>query len=192
MADESYIDYFDVLGVTEDCKAGEVRRTYKKKMKDLVIAIARTEITEARRDKFLLDMAKLNAAFYILRDTDRRMAYVDARTRVIQLEEEWRAVPDDDRDASDRLRRGFDRVLRDFLSAYMEELIMQAGRDKECVEASNWNIAHERHAGRILRHFRQRLYHEIHERLPFYDVSKPAIDWDERQVKAAALLAGEA
>ena len=194
MSDKGYVNYFEILGLPEDCKPGEVRKNYKKMMKDLVIEIGRAEITQDRRDKYLLRMAQLNAAFYILRDTDRRQAYVEDRTRVMDLEAQWRGAASqnqDDPDAfaeTDRLRRSFDRTLRDFLSAYMEELMLEAGRDKDCVEASHWDPYHERHASRVLRQYRQRLYHEIHERLPFYDVSKPDIDWDERACTVAAIL----
>jgi len=188
MSEQGYVDYFEILGLPEDCKPGEVRKHYKKMMKDLVIEISRVEITEDRRDKYLLDMARLNAAFYILRDNARRARYMEDRKRVIQLEADWRDAARDPV-ASDGLRRRFDSALRHFLSTYMEELMLQAGRDKECVEASNWDLAHERHAGRVLRHYRQRLYHEIHGRLPFYDVSEPKIDWAERARTAASILA---
>jgi curved DNA-binding protein CbpA len=188
--ESSYIDYFSVLDLTSDAKPGEVRRVYKKKMKHLVIDIAQAEITDTVRDRFLLDMARLNAAYYILRDNDRRATYCVDRAEVISLEKEWCAAADANKDTAemDRLRRTFDSALRHFLSVYMEELMLEAGRDKECVEASNWDAAHERHASRTLRHYRQRLYHEIQERLPFFSVTPPKIDWDERQRTAAALM----
>jgi hypothetical protein len=72
----------------------------------------------------------------------------------------------------------------------MEELVLEAGRDPECVEASHWDPAHERHASSVLRHHRQRLYHQIHERLPYYDITRPEIDWEERARTASAMLAG--
>lgn len=190
MSDAGYVDYFAVLGLPGDCKPGEVRKNYKKLMKDLVLEIHRTRITEDRRDKYLLTMAQLNAAFYILRDNDRRERYVSDRQRVIDLEAEWgQKAEAGDPSEADVLRRRFDSELRHFLSAYMEELMLEAGRDAECVEASNWDPYHERHASRVLRHFRQRLYHEIHERLPYYDVTRPTVDWEERGRTVAALIA---
>ena len=191
MSDSGYVNYFEILAVPEDCKPGDVRKNYKKMMKDLVIEIHNTEITPDRRDKYLLLMAQLNAAFYILRDTAQREAYVAARHEVIELEDQWRNAAEKDPERADALRRQFDRALRDFLSAYMEELMLEAGRDKECVENSNWDPYHERHAGRVLRHYRQRLYREIHERLPYYDVTKPQTDWNERARTVAAIVAGE-
>ena len=190
MSDKGYINYFEVLGLPEDCKPGEVRKTYRKAMKDLVLEIARVEITGDRRDKYLLDMAKLNAAYYILRDNDRRRQYVEDRNKVMRLEEEWRrAANEASEEEADRLRRSFDAALRHFLSTYMEELMLEAGRDRECVEASNWDPSHERHASRVLRHYRQRLYTEIHERLPYYEVTEPHINWDERSRTVGELLA---
>lgn len=177
-ADESgYINYFEVLGVSEDAKPGEVRNRYKRAAKDLILEISRTTLTEDRRDRFLLEMAKLNAAYYILRDSERRQRYMEDRERVIALEEQWRTAAEQHRDDEDVLRRAFDNALRHFLSRYLEELLLEAGRDAECVEASGWDAAHERHASRVLRHYRQQLYQIIHERLPFYDVTQPQVDW---------------
>ena len=193
--DKSYIDYFDVLGLTEDCKTGEIKKNYKRLMKNLIIEISRAEITPERRDKYLLDLATHNAAFYILRDNTLREKYVADRKRVIDLETEWNAAVqaggEDEAAESKReeLRRAFDVAIRHFLSTYMEELMLEAGRDGLCVEASHWDMAHERHAGRVLRHFRQQLYHTIHERLPYFDVTEPTIDWDERAGTARAILA---
>ena len=79
----------------------------------------------------------------------------------------------------------------DFLTVYVEEAMLEAGRDKDCVDASNWDSAHERHAFRILRHYRQGLYQEILERLPYCEVTAPAVDWDERTRTVAALMAAE-
>lgn len=189
--DTNYIDYFGILELPEDCKPGEVRKNYKKLMKDLVMEIHQAQITEDRRDKYLLSMAQLNAAFYILRDNAKREQYVADRKQVMELEEQWRAADTGDPEKSDRLRRQFDAALRHFLSLYLEELMLEAGRDKECVEASHWDPYHERHASRVLRHYRQRLYHQIHERLPYYDVTKPNVNWDERSRTVAALLAGD-
>lgn len=181
MTDDGYINYFEVLELGEDCKPGEVRNSYKKLMKKLLTEIGRTQITDSRRDAFLLDLAKHNAAYYILRDNELREQYVRDRSRVIELEQAWHKAVEENLDTVDTQRRSFDAALRHFLSRYMEELMLQAGRDKECVEASHWSRAHERHASRVLRHFRQRLYNEIHERLPYYDITEPAIDWDERK-----------
>ncbi|MCH7719335.1 MAG: hypothetical protein IIB21_07675 [Chloroflexi bacterium] len=68
------------------------------------------------------------------------------------------------------------------------EAMLEAGRDKECVDSSHWDAAHERHASAILRHYRHRLYHDVLERLPFYEVTKPEIDWDERARIVSSLL----
>ena len=194
MADERYVDYFAVLGLQSECKPGEVRRQYKKLMKDMVIEIARTEITNTLRDQYLLRMAQLNAAFYILRDNALRETYQTDREQVMRLEQEWQDAVEKHKGQGaecDTLRRSFDQAVRNFLSLYMEELMLRAGRDKDCVEASHWDMHHERHAGRILRHHRQQLYHKIHELLPFYDVSKPEIDWDSRAQLVQAVLSAE-
>lgn len=188
MSDEGYIDYFAVLQLAPDCKPGEVRKQYKKLMKDLLIDISRATLTPATRDEYLLKMATLNAAFFILRDNGRREQFAEDRERVVALEEEWRAAAASGQD-TDRLRRSYDGALRHFLSTYMEERMLEAGRDPECVEASHWDPAHERHAGRVLRHYRQRQYHQIHERLPFHLITEPRIDWDERAAFASELLA---
>ncbi len=189
-SDSGYVDYVAVLGLDPDFKNADVRRVYRKKIKDLLIEISQVQVTEERRNRFLLAIAQLNAAFYILRDKDRCEKYLADRTRVMELEEEWRAQANDPA-ASERLRRQFDQALRDFLSVYMEELMLEAGRDPECVENSNWDAAHERHASSVLRRYRQQLFHEIHERLPFYDITQPSVDWDERSRFVAAILAGE-
>lgn len=190
-ADKSYVDYFATLGLTADCKPGEVRKNYKKMMRDLVVEIHQTELSGERRDAYLLKMAQMNAAFYILRDNDRRERYVEDRKRVIALEREWRQAANAAADPAktESLRRAFDNALRHFLSTYMEELMLEAGRDPECVEASGWDPYHERHASRVLRHHRQRLYHQIHERLPYYDVTPPQLDWEERRRTAATIIA---
>ncbi len=189
MSDQGYINYFEVLGLTETCKIGEVRNSYKKVIKQLLMEIGRSTITDSRRDAFLLDIAKLNAAYYILRDNDRRQQYIDDRARIISLEAQWNVAVEKNSDEMDSLRRAYDGALKHFLSTYMEELMLEAGRDRECVEASRWSRAHERHASRVLRHFRQRLYHEIHERLPFYQITPPEIDWDQRAQLVAETLA---
>ncbi|MBI2424674.1 MAG: hypothetical protein HYV27_17725 [Candidatus Hydrogenedentes bacterium] len=180
MPDTGYINYFEVLGLDETCKTGDVRKNYKQQMKALVMEIGRVEITPERKDAYLLELARHNAAFYILRDTDLRDHYEKDRRNVIALEVQWgEAVKSDSPDA-DRLRRQYDAALRHFLSRYLEELMLVAGRDPECVEASRWDPAHERHAGPVLRSFRQQLYQEIQERLPFSEVTEPQIDWEER------------
>ncbi|MCC6142295.1 MAG: hypothetical protein IT368_00675 [Candidatus Hydrogenedentes bacterium] len=191
MTQEGYIDYFAIIDLPADCKPGEVRKNYKKMMKDLLLEIARVEITPARRDKYLLDMAHLNAAFYILRENDLREKYVHDRDRVMQLEDDWRASVDKDSPEADALRRKYDGAVRHFLSTYMEELVLEAGRDPECVEASNWDPAHERHASRVLRHYRQRQYQAIQERLPYVQITEPRVDWNERARTAALLIAGD-
>jgi curved DNA-binding protein CbpA len=193
MCEQGYVDYFAVLELEPECKPGEVRKNYKKMMKDLVIKISKVAqgegLTDNTRDHYLLDMARLNTAFYILRDNERRERYVADRQRLIALEEEWREAIEQKRDTTETLRRAYDSAVRHFLTTYMEELMLEAGRDAECVEASRWDPAHERHASRVLRHFRQRQYHEIHERLPYYLVTKPQIDWDERARTVSAILA---
>jgi hypothetical protein len=189
MPDKGYVDYFEILGLDESAKPGEVRTSYKHKMKDLVMEIARVEITEERRAFYLLEMAKLNAALYILRENATREAYWQLRGELIQLEQQWRQAADHNAPDADTLRRTYDSKLRHFLSRYVEEAMLEAGRDKGCVEASNWDAAHERHASRILRHYRQSLYQQILERLPYYEVTPPKIDWEKRARTVAAILA---
>ena len=191
MSDEGYINLFQSLDLDESANPGEVRRTYKRKMKGLVMDIARAEITEERRAHFLLEMAKLNVAVYVLRDKDMRDAYWDRRTELIALEEKWRAAATKDPEAANDYRKEYDGKLRSFLSRYVEEVTLEAGRDKECIEASHWDPAHERHAFRLLRHYRHGLYNTILERLPYYEVTRPDIDWDERSTTIAALIAHE-
>ncbi len=190
MSDSGYINYFELLGLEAEAKPGEVRNAYKKLMKGLVGDIAQTQITPDRRDQFLLKMAQLNAGFYILRDKERRAKFAEDRARVIDLEARWREAGERGENV-EALRREYDGALKHFLATYMEELILEAGRDAECVEASHWDPSHERHASRVLRHYRQRQYNEIHERLPFYEITKPVIDWDERARAAAALVASK-
>lgn len=189
MSDKGYVNYFEVLGLGESANPGEVRKTYRREMKKLVGEIARVEITEERRSHYLLEMAKLNAALYILRDRDLREEYWRLRGELIELETRWREIAEDDAEASDAMRRDFDGKLRHFLSRYVEEVMLEAGRDKECVEASQWDAAHERHAGQVLRHYRHMLNHDILERLPFHQVTAPAVDWDERSAFVAEFLA---
>jgi len=190
MSAEGYIDYYKMLDLDASANPGEVRKSYKRLIKDLLIEISQTQLSEDKFNLFLLRMAQLNAAFYILRDEARRERYIADRARAIALEEEWGKAVEAKAENAEPLRRQYDGALRHYLSAYMEELMLEAGRDPECVEASHWDANHERHAGRVLRQFRQRLYHQIHERLPFYDITRPEIDWDERARTAASLLAG--
>ncbi|MBN2312234.1 MAG: hypothetical protein JXR94_24860 [Candidatus Hydrogenedentes bacterium] len=188
-AETGYVNYCEILGVGEDPKPGEVRKVYRRKMKALVGEIARVEITQERRAHYLLEMAKLNAALCVLRDTAAREQYWNERKGLIALEEQWRQADGAGSDEADGLRRKFDARVRDFLSKYVEELMLDAGNDKECVDASHWDTAHERHAFRILRHYRHGLYQEILERLPYAGVTRPSIDWDERSRLAASILA---
>ncbi|NIA13394.1 MAG: hypothetical protein GWP08_04880 [Nitrospiraceae bacterium] len=189
MSDEGYVNYFEILELDESAKPGEVRKNYKRMMKNLVMEIARVEITEERRAHYLLEMAKLNAAFYILRNTATRETYWSKRQEVVALEAQWREAVKQGSPEGDAKRRAFDGQCRDFLSEYVEEAMLAAGRDPDCVEASHWDPAHERHASRILRHYRHDLYRRILERLPYVEVTPPQIDWAEREQTAAAILA---
>lgn len=189
MPDKGYVNYYEVLGVPEGAQPGEVRKTYKREMKRLVQEIASQEITEDRRSKYLLDMAKLNAALYILRDKDRRDDYWNLRNELMELEARWRNDTGQDPAKDDQYRRQFDSKVKKFLSAYVEEAVLEAGRDQECLEASHWDEAHQRHAFRILRRYRHMQYHDILERLPFYEVTTPKIDWNERAETVRGILA---
>lgn len=186
--DTGYINYFEILGLNDDANPGEVRKTYKRLMKELVGEIARAEITEDLRAKYLLDMAKLNAAVFVLRDKARREDYWSEREALIDLEARWTAADPDDREANDQVRREFEGRMRAFLSKYVEETVLEAGQDKEVVEASHWNPAHARHATSLLRHYRHRLHHDVLERLPFHEITPPNIDWDERKATASRLI----
>ncbi len=187
--EDGYIDYFAILGLPIDAKPGEVRKEYRRRMKNLVCEIAEVEITEERRSRYLLEMAQLNAAFMILSDSALREAYWNERNGLIELEAAWCAAVEAGQPEAEQLRRDFDRRIRDFLSRYIEETMLDAGRNKECVEASNWDMAHERHAFRILRHYRQTLYQQILERLPYVHVTPPQVNWEERAKTVAAILA---
>ncbi len=187
--DMGYIDYRAVLELPEEYKPADVIRTYKKKMKQLVVEISESNISDEKMNHYLLLVAQLNAAFYILRDRERGEAHIKSRAEVIRLEEEWRAAGGD-AEKGDNLRRRYDLALRTFLATYMEELVLEAGRDPDCVEQSGWSAAHERHAGRVLRHFRQQRYHEIHERLPYYEITPPEINWETRGAFVAQAIAG--
>lgn len=190
MSDAGYVNYFEILGLDEKAHPGEVRKMFKRKMKSLVQEIARAEITEERRAHYLQEIAKLNAASYILRDRDVREQYWTERQELIVLEEKWCKAAEKDPAGCDELRREFDGKLGAFLSRFVEESMLEAGRDKECLEESHWDAAHERHAFRILRHYRHSLYHEILERLPFYEVTPPKIDWEERARTVAGIMDG--
>jgi curved DNA-binding protein CbpA len=183
-----YVNYYEILGLAEEAQPGEVRKTYKKRMKALLQDISSAPITPDRRDKFLLEMAQLNAALFILRDRDKRENYWNERKHLINLEQQW-SKAEGDTQASDRLRKSFEAKLRDFLSVYVEEVMLEAGRDKECVEASNWSPAYERHATQILRRYRHGLHHTIQERLPYYEVTRPKVDWEGRRRFVEELLA---
>jgi len=186
--ENGYVDYFEVLGLDETAKPGEVRKSYRTKMKELVAEIAAVEITEERRSRYLLEMAKLNAALFLLRETDLRDAYWSDRKQLIALERQWRDAANAGQDTNE-LRKSFDSQVRGFLSRYVEDAMLAGGRDKECVEVSYWDAAHERHASGILRQYRQELYRQILERLPYADVTKPNIDWDERRRFVTGVLA---
>ena len=187
-SEQGYVDYFAVLDAAPGVKAGEVRKAYKKKMISLVNEIARVQITEDRRARYLLDMAQLNAALCLLRDGEAAEAYWRERQELIELEAQWREAAEAGSDSSEALRRDFERRLRDFLAKYVEDLMLSAGRDPEAVEVSHWDRAHERHASRILREYKNRLYQEIRQRMPYHEATPPRIDWDERRAAVAALV----
>lgn len=189
--DLGYVDYRTVLDLSDNYKPADVIRSYRKKMKRLVIEISESEVSEEKHHQYLLTMAQLNAGFYILRDRQRGEAYLRERAEVMALEEQWRAAGDSP-EKTDALRRRYDQSLRNYLTKYMEELVLEAGRDPDCVEHSGWDAAHERHAARVLRHYRQQRYHQIHERLPYYEITPPQIDWDERESMVYELIDGGA
>lgn len=176
-----YTDYRLILELPDSYKPADVIRNYKKKIKQLTIQISEDPHVQEKQDHYLLHMAQLNAAFYILRDRNRGETYLREREEVIRLEEEWRASASANREDEDALRRRYDQALRNFLTRYMEELVLEAGRDPECVEHSGWSSIHERLAARSLRRYRQQRYHEIHERLPYFEISPPEVDWGERK-----------
>jgi curved DNA-binding protein CbpA len=191
MPESGYINYYELLGLTNGAKPGEARNAYKKRIKSLIADFTAEEQTRDRVNAFVLEMAQLNAAVYVLRDNTRREAYWAERTELIALEEEWVAMGDISSPESDALRRDFDTKIRAFLSKYVEEMTLEAGTDKHVVEASQWGEGHARHATRLLRLLRHNLYHQILERLPYHQVTRPQIDWTERQSTVAELIAGE-
>lgn len=192
MSESGYINYFDILGLRDDANPGEVRNTYRTKMKVLVQEIKRSTITEDRRAQFILEMAKLNGAVIVLRDNARREAYWSERRELIDLEHRWReaAERDPDPEKTDALRREFDGRVRSFLSKYVEETMLEAAQDKEVAETSGWNVYYSRYALNLLRHYRHLLHHDILERLPYHAVTRPNIDWDERGRAIERMLAG--
>lgn len=187
--DKGYINYFEILGLDENAKRGEVVQNYKHATKGLRLDIRLDEITEERRAFYVLEMAKLNAAFFILRDNKARETYWETRRQLIAMEQQWRDAVVRNAPEADTLRRAYDGKLRHFLSKYVEETMLQAGRDRDCIKESNWDEAHERYASRVLRHYRQSLYQQILERLPYTEVTPPQIDWEERSRTIAAILA---
>lgn len=189
--DLGYVDYREALTLPEEYKPADVIRNYKKRMKQLRIEISENQQANDRRDHYLLLMAQLNAAFYILRDRQRGETYLREREEVMGMENEWRTAAGKNAGGEeDALRRRYDQALRNFLAKYMEEFVLEAGRDPECVENSGWDSVHERLAGRILRQYRQQRYQEIHERLPFFEISHPEIDWEGRAAFVRELLKG--
>ena len=188
--DLGYVDYREVLILPELYKPADVIRNYKKRAKQLLIEISEDQKAAEKQDQYLLQMAQLNAAFYILRDRQRGETYLREREEVMGLENEWRSLAEKGGGEEDAMRRRYDQALRNFLAKYMEEFVLEAGRDPECVENSNWSSVHERLAGRILRQYRQQRYQEIHERLPFFEISQPEIDWEDRNRFVEELLKG--
>ena len=90
-----------------------MRKNYKRKMKDLVLGMSRVEITEERRARYLLETAKLNTAFHILRDSDRRARYWQERQKVMALEDAWREAAQGN---GSRLRGNDDAVRKSGIS----------------------------------------------------------------------------
>ncbi len=185
-----YVNYFETLGLADGANPGEARKVYKRMMKKLVQDIARTEITPDKRSAFILDVARLNAACFVLKDKDRREIYWAEREALIAMETEWCALDESDTEAHEKIRSNFDSRVRSFLSKYVEEMTLTAGQDREILEASRWDEAHARYATSLLRYYRQHLYNDILERLPYHEVTKPKIDWVERQSTVVELLGG--
>jgi hypothetical protein len=193
MSEAGYINYYEILGLRDNANPGEVRNTYRTKMKALVQEIKRSTITEDRRAQFILEMAKLNGAVIVLRDNARRESYWTERQELIELEKRWceAAERDPNPEQTDALRREFDGRIRSFLSKYVEETMLEAAQDKEVAETSGWNVYYSRYALNLLRHYRHLLYHEILERLPYHAVTSPEIDWNERARFVERALAGK-
>ena len=84
--ESGYVNYFEILGLDEDAKPGEVRKVYRRQMKELVGEIARVEITQERRAHYLLERATLNAGLCLLRDQGSRDRYWRERNELIDLE----------------------------------------------------------------------------------------------------------
>lgn len=186
MSQQGYIDYFEVLGLPADCKQGEVRNQYKRHMRDLVMEIQRVEITADRRERYLLELAKVNAAFYILRNNALREQYVADRAKVIELEEKWgRQSRLEARRQTTCAAPSMWRFATSFRATWKNWCCWPAATRNASKRATG-TPAHERHAGRVLRHYRQELYQTIHERLPYYDVTQPTTDLDERERTARA------
>lgn len=189
-SDAGYINYFEILGLEDGANPGEVRNSYKKTMKKLMQELSSGKVAQDKQNQFLLDMARLNAAVYVLKDQERREAYVADRQELIDLEATWCASDQSDYEQNNRYRAEFDMKVRSFLSKYVEETTLTAGMDKEVAEASQWGPGHSRAATSLLRYFRHHLYNEILERLPYHEVTEPKIDWDERKSTIAAMLKG--
>lgn len=190
-SDAGYVNYFADLGLKEDAHTGEVRKVYRRAIKKLVAdATQGGPMSQSRQNKYLLDMSRLNAALYVLKDKDLRETYLNERNELIELEKTWRETPDDDIELNNRYRVEFETKVKSFLSKYVEEMTLTAGQDKEVMEASNWDAAHARHATALLRYYRQHLYQDIRERLPYHEVTEPKIDWTERENTIASILEG--
>lgn len=185
-----YINYFELLGLENGANPGEVRKTYKRLMKRLLQEVGQAEVTPGRRAQFMLQMANLNAAVFVLKDKERREAYWTERQALIDLEARWCALDESDQDAHNTLRGEFDNGVRSFLSRYVQEMPLNAGTDHEVIEASRWDVAYARHATQLLRQYRHHLYNDILERLPYHEVTKPQVDWSERQTVVTQLLEG--
>lgn len=189
-SDAGYVNYYADLGLAAGANTGEVRKVYKRLMKKLVTDITQGPMTQARQNKYLLDMSRLNAAMYVLKDNDLREAYENERNELIDLEQRWCAAPKGDFEQHNKFRVEFETKVRSFLSKYVEEMTLTAGQDKEVVEASRWDAAHARHASALLRYYRHHLYNDILERLPYHEVTEPVVDWTEREKTVAAMLEG--
>lgn len=187
---DGYIDYCEILGVNEHAKPGEIRKQYRLRIRALVEHIQKSQITEGNRAQFLLEMAKLNAAVLTLRDKESKERYLAERTALIELEGEYCAAEAEGPVILENMRQKYEGAMKSFLTKYAEEMLLAAGQDKECVEASGWDAAHERHASRILRQYRHRLQQQILERLPYAEITRPVIDWDERKAFVHRVVAG--